>query len=84
MGAEPEISHWCLMPLRGNGFEYDLPVGRTTVGRDVTCDVKICIPIVSRKHCIITVSQFDQVELVDWVSNFFDKFSIKIGTEKEN
>lgn len=70
MAKDREMSNWCLMPLRGSGFEHNLPIGRTTVGRDVTCNIKIGVPIVSRKHCIITISQFDQVEIIDWVSNF--------------
>lgn len=76
MEEDSEVSNWCLMQIRGNGTEYDLSIGRTTVGRDVTCDIKVCVPIVSRKHCIITLTPCDQVEIVDWVSRFLQIYHI--------
>ena len=45
------------------GREFPLPLGASYVGRDVTCEVRLSDPLVSRQHAKLLVS--DVVEIVD-------------------
>ena len=59
------MSIWLVMQA-GNGAERQFAVKKpnTVIGRETTCDVRIPVPIVSQKHCRLTLDGAD-LRLID-------------------